>query len=82
MMIVDDLDQNINIKFDQKYDQNYHIYLLYYSGLPETGLGTENPVRTARPCGQPDLIKILSKQKHEIFVKLTDLINISKKLII
>ena len=28
-----------------------------------------------------DLIKILFKQKHEIFVKLIDLINISKKLI-
>ena len=28
-----------------------------------------------------DLIKTLFRQKHEIFVKLIDLINISKKLI-
>ena len=28
-----------------------------------------------------DLIKTLFKQKHEIFVKLIDLVNISKKLI-
>ena len=36
-----DSDQNINIKYDQKFDQNYHIYLSHYSGLPETEFGTE-----------------------------------------